>query len=83
MQTGPHAGELQRRSTSGGAVRHGGHTWGCYLVTQSTIAPSPGESEMHATGSATARGLYRKTYLIEAQRPCNLKIYSDSTAGRG
>ncbi|CAK0850454.1 unnamed protein product [Prorocentrum cordatum] len=29
------------------------------------------------------RGLQCKTYLIETQRPCNLKIYSDSTAGRG
>ncbi|CAK0848553.1 unnamed protein product [Prorocentrum cordatum] len=28
-------------------------------------------------------GLQCKTYLIEAQGPCNLKIYSDSTAGRG
>ncbi|CAK0875513.1 unnamed protein product, partial [Prorocentrum cordatum] len=75
--------ELQRRSTSGGAVRYGDHTWDCYSVTQSTIALSSGESEMYATGSATARGLQCKTYLIETQRPCNLKIYSDSTAGRG
>ena len=75
--------ELQRRSTSGGAVRYGDHTWDCYSVTQSTIALSSGESEMYATGSATARGLQCKTYLIETQRPSNLKIYSDSTAGRG
>ena len=75
--------ELQRRSTSGGAVRYGYHTWDCYSVTQSTIALSSGESEMYATGSATARGLQCKTYLIETQRPCNLKVYSDSTAGRG
>ena len=64
-------------------MRYGDHTWDCYSVTQSTIALSSGESEMYATGSATARGLQCKTYLIETQRPCNLKIYSDSTAGRG
>ena len=63
--------ELQRRATSGGAVRDGDHTWDCYSVTQSTIALSSGESEMYATGSATARGLQCKTYLIETQRPSN------------
>ena len=64
-------------------MRYGDNTWDCYSVTQSTIALSSGESEMYATGSAAARGLQCKTYLIETQRPCNLKIYSDSTAGRG
>ena len=34
--------ELPRRSTSGGAVRYGLHTWDCYSVTQATIAPSSG-----------------------------------------
>ncbi|CAK0826046.1 unnamed protein product, partial [Prorocentrum cordatum] len=32
---------------------------------------------------ATCTGPQCKTYLIETQRPCNLKIYSDSTAGQG
>eukprot|EP00959_Pyramimonas_sp_CCMP1952_P063036 1317651-Pyramimonas_sp.AAC.1 len=49
--------EVQRRSTSGGAV------------TQSTIARSSGESEMPATDSATARGPHCKTYQTETQRP--------------
>ncbi|CAK0842192.1 unnamed protein product, partial [Prorocentrum cordatum] len=75
--------EFQRRFTSGGAVRDGDHTWDCYSATQSTIALSSGEPEMHAAGSATARGLQCKTGLIETKRPCNLKIYSDSTAGEG
>eukprot|EP00959_Pyramimonas_sp_CCMP1952_P049900 1042777-Pyramimonas_sp.AAC.1 len=75
MQTGPHASKLQRRSTSGGAVRRGNHTWGCYSVTQSTMALSSWESEMYATGSATARGLQSNTCLIETNSPCNLKIY--------
>ncbi|CAK0909889.1 unnamed protein product [Prorocentrum cordatum] len=77
------ASELQRRSTSGGAVRYGEHTWDCYSVAQSTIALSAGEPGMYATGSATARGLQRNIYMIETQRPCKLKIYTDSTAGRG
>lgn len=64
-------------------MRYGNHTWDCYAMTQATQAMSSGESEMYATGSAAARGLQCKTYLIETQRPCNLKIYSDSTAGRG
>ena len=44
--------ELLRRSTSGGAVRYGLHTWDCYSVTQAAIALSSVESEFHATGSA-------------------------------
>ena len=75
--------ELLRRSTSGGAVRYGLHTWDCYSVTQATIALSSAESEFYATGSATARGLQCKVYLSETERPCELDVYSDSTAGRG
>ena len=75
--------ELLRRSTSGGAVRYGLHTWDCYSVTQATIALSSAESEFYATGSATARGLQCKAYLSETERPCELDVYSDSTAGRG
>ena len=75
--------ELLRRSTSGGAVRYGSHTWDCYSVTQATIALSSAESEFYATGSATARGLQCKVYLSETERPCELDVYSDSTAGRG
>ena len=75
--------ELLRRSTSGGAVRYGLHTWDCCSVTQATIARSSGESEFYATGSATARGLQSKVYLSETERPCDLDVYSDSTAGRG
>ena len=36
--------ELLRRSTSGGAVTYVLHTWGCYSVTQATIALSSAES---------------------------------------
>ena len=57
--------ELLRRSTIGGAVRYGLHTWDCYSVTQATIALSSAESEFYATGSATARGLQCKVYLSE------------------
>ena len=72
-----------RRSTSGGAVRYGLHRWDCYSVTQATIALSSAESDFYATGSATARGLQCKAYLSETERPCELDVYSDSTAGRG
>ena len=75
--------ELLRRSTSGGGVRYGLHTWDCYSVTQATIALSSAESEFYATGIATARGLQCKVYLSETERPCELDVYSDSTAGRG
>ena len=75
--------ELLRRSTSGGAVRYGLHTWDCYSVTQATIALSSAESEFYATGSATARGLQYKVYVSETERPCELDVHSASTAGRG
>ena len=75
--------ELLRRSTSGGAVRYGLHTWDCYSVTQATIALSFAESEFYATSSATARGSQCKAHLSETERPCELDAYSDSTAGRG
>ena len=75
--------ELLRRSTSGGAVRYGLHTWDCYSDTQATIALSSAESEFYATGSATARGLQCKVYLSETERLCELDVYSDSTAARG
>ena len=48
--------ELLRRSTGGGAVRYGLHTW---IATQSH-RPRSAESEFYATGSATARGLQCK-----------------------
>ena len=44
---------------------------------------SSAESEFYATGSATARGLQCKVYLSETERPCELDVYCDSTAGRG
>ena len=75
--------ELLRKSTSGSAVRYGLNTWDCYSVTQATIALSSAESEFYATGSATARGLQCKVYLSETERPCELEVYSDSTAWRG
>ena len=75
--------ELVRRSTSRGVIRYGLHTWDCYSVTQATIALSSAESEFYATGSATARGLQCKAYLTETERPCELDVYSDSSAGRG
>ena len=71
--------ELLRRSTSGGAVRYGLHTWDCYSVTQATIALSSAESEFYATGSATARGLQCKVYLSETERPCELDRRRQST----
>ena len=55
--------ELPRRSTSGGAVRYGLHTWDCYSVAQATKALSSAESEFFATGGATARGSARFTCL--------------------
>ena len=64
-------------------IRYGLHTWDCYSVTQATIALSSAESEFYATGSATARGLQCKAYLTETERPCELDVYSDSSAGRG
>ena len=39
--------ELLRRSTSGGAIRYGWHTWDCDSVTQATIAQSSAESEFY------------------------------------
>ena len=75
--------EVLRRSTSGGAVRIGTHCWECYSATKATIALSSGESEFYATGSAAARGLQCRSYLIETCWPHGLDIYSDSAAGRG
>ena len=75
--------EMHRRPTSGGVVRYGNLSWDCYSVTQATIALSSGESEFYATGSATARRLQCKAYLSETERPCELDVYTDSTAGRG
>ena len=66
--------ELLRRSTSGGAIRYGLHTWDCYSVTQATIALSSAESEFYATGSGTARGLQCKVYLSETERPCEVDV---------
>ena len=64
--------ELLRRSTSGGAVRYGLHSWDCYSVTEATIELSSAESEFYATGGATARGLQCNVYLSETDRPCEL-----------
>ena len=62
---------------------YGGHCWDAYSATQATEALSSGESEFYATGSACARGLQAKSYLMETGRPFAVRIHSDSSAGRG
>ncbi|CAK0790038.1 unnamed protein product [Prorocentrum cordatum] len=74
---------VARKSTSGGTVRFGSHTWECYSTSQATQALSSGESEFYALGSFAARGLQMKFVLDEVGIEVRLVVASDSAAARG
>jgi hypothetical protein len=77
------------KSTSAGAVQHGGHTLETWSVTQQAISLSSGESEFYALGSGCARGLTIKHVLqevVDAQSSSaivDMNINTDSDAARG
>ncbi len=56
--------ETARRSTSGGVIRFGQHTWDAYSATQATQASSAGEAELYSVGSVAARGLLAKSFFL-------------------
>ncbi|CAK0910398.1 unnamed protein product [Prorocentrum cordatum] len=74
---------VARKSTSGGVIRFGNHTWDCYSASQATQALSSGESELYALGSTAARGLQMKFFLSEVGIEIKLVVASDSAAARG
>ncbi|CAK0804855.1 unnamed protein product, partial [Prorocentrum cordatum] len=47
---------VARKSTSGGAIRFGNHTWECNSASQATQALSSGESEFYALGATWMTG---------------------------
>ncbi|CAK0861483.1 unnamed protein product, partial [Prorocentrum cordatum] len=74
---------VARKSTSGGTIRFGNHTWDCYSASQATQALSSGESEFYALGSIAARGLQMTFFQSEIGIEIKLVLASDSAAARG
>ena len=67
--------ELLRRSTSGGAVRYGLHTWDCYSVTQVTISLRQSRSFMRLVVRRQEVCSARFTSL-KTERPCELDVWA-------
>ena len=76
--------KLTRKSTSGGAIRHGGHILCTWSVTQAVQALSSGEAEFYSVlkGAVEALGFQ----ALAEELGCDFaapRVGSDSSAARG
>ena len=72
-----------RRSTSGGALCHGGHLVMHYSRTQQLIALSSAEAELNASIKAAQEGLCLRNLLVELGEDSFLRLFGDSSANDG
>ena len=72
-----------RRSTSGGVAMIGGHTIKHWSKTQTTLALSSGEAELHGIAAGAAQAIGIQTILKDVGFSMKLVIYSDATAAIG
>ena len=71
-----------RKSTSGGFMTLGKHLVKSWSTTQSTIALSSGEAEFYAIVEGSSRALGVKALMDDMGMKIEIKILSDSSAGR-
>ena len=72
-----------RRSTSGGVAMIGGHTIKHWSKTQTTLALSSGEAELHGIAAGAAQAIGIQTILKDLGFSMKLVVYSDATAAIG
>ena len=72
-----------RRSTSGGIVTLNGSNVKHWSKTQSTIALSSGEAELHGIGAGIAQGLGMQSLAKDLGFTLGVRIHSDATAALG
>ena len=79
-----HAGcKRTRKSTNGGALRHGMHTLKTWSSTQSIVALSSGESEYYGLIKGASIVLGALSMTKDLGHTYGLKIYTDSNAAKG
>ena len=72
-----------RRSTSGGALMHGGHLVTHWSRTQQLVALSSAEAELNASVKAGQEGLALRNLTVELGEECFLELLGDSSANDG
>jgi hypothetical protein len=72
-----------RRSTSGGVVLLNGSNVKQWSKTQSTLALSSGEAELHGIASGIAQGLGIQSLARDLGFPLGVRVHSDATAALG
>ena len=72
-----------RRSTSGGALMHGGHLLHHWSSTQSIVALSSAEAELNAIVKSVAEILGVMNLMKECAREVKGRVLTDSTAAKG
>ena len=72
-----------RRSTSRGVVLYSGSLVKQWSKTQSTLALSSGEAELHGIASGIAQGLGMQSIARDLGWSMGIKLHSDATAALG
>ena len=72
-----------RRSTSGGVVLLGGRLVKQWSKTQSTLALSSGEAELHGIASGIAQGMGMRSIARDLGFTLGIRLHSDATAALG
>ena len=72
-----------RKSTSGGAIKLGGHTIKTWSKTQSLLALPPGESEFYAALKASAETLGVLSMMKDSGYEIKGEILGDASAALG
>ena len=72
-----------RRSTSGGVVLYGGSLVKQWSKTQSTLALSSGEAELHGIASGIAQGIGMRSLSRDLGFMVKIRVHSDATAALG
>ena len=72
-----------RRSTSGGVAMLGAHTIKHWSKTQTTLALSSGEAELHGIAAGAAQAIGVQTILKDLGFNVKIKVHSDATAAIG
>lgn len=77
------AGEISpRKNTSGGMTCLGAHVVKSWSSTQSVIALSTGEAELHALNTTAAQSLGLQSLLMDLGVDISVRLHTDATTGR-
>ena len=74
---------VTRRSTSGGLVRHGGHSIAWWSKLQARVALSSCEAEVNGLVKAASEGLYLQRLAGTLGAQTSLRLQTDASAAKG